>query len=203
VSLLLLLTGEAGKEEAAPSEVNRLRVVERVPMRQYILATTPGGKTYRWGEDEPSADQTFEDLQDSDSVPGGDKELTVSLPRKPHVSYNDMTRGTLIELFGAGLQKVWGGRLQQAPRTSGDKLVIAPAAVGFQAHLSDDESAQCIPIDADMSAWGEPSARRKVEAKAYKINQNAQVQLLSAGDPNGGSVPAVSHSWGSMNTSAA
>jgi hypothetical protein len=172
-------------------------------MRQYILATTPGGKTYRWGEDETGADNVFEDLQDSDSVPGGYKELSCSLPRKPHVGYGDMQPGTKIELFGAGQMKVWEGLLQQAPRTSGDKLLMDPAAVGYQSHLSDDNSAQCIPIDADMSAWGEPSAARRDAAKVAKINQNGQVALLPAGDPKGGSVPAIAHSWAQLNSSVA
>jgi hypothetical protein len=168
-------------------------------MRQYMLVTTPGGKTYRWGEDESSPDRVFEGLQDSDSVPGGCKELSCSLARKPGVDYSDMQGGSKVELFGAGQYKVWEGTLQDAPRASGDRLVMTPAAVGYQSHLSDDESAQCIPIDADMTAWEGPSARRKEQYKAYGLNQNAQVELLPSGDPAGSGAPAISHSWSRIN----
>ncbi|HYJ22621.1 MAG TPA: hypothetical protein VEW07_11445 [Solirubrobacterales bacterium] len=176
-------------------------------MRQYILATTPGGKTYRWGEDEAGPDRVFEDLQDSDSIPGGYKELSCSLARKPGVDYGDMQGGTKIELFSAGQYKVWEGALHDAPRTSGDRLVISPAAVGYQSHLSDDESAQCIPIDADMAAWGEASARRRAEDPVPTDKfTNASVQLLPAGTPSAAepksflASPAISHAWSEISS---
>jgi hypothetical protein len=171
-------------------------------MRQYLLATTPGGRTYRMGEDGPRADQVLEDFTDSDSVPGGFKDLTGSLPRKPGVDYGDMQRGTKIELFGAGQMKVWEGRLERAPKVSGDRLVVAPAAVGYEAHLTDDSSAQEIFIDSDMGAWGEPSTRRRASfATNVKLNQNAQSQLVPAGDPSGATSPSISHNWAQMNNS--
>ncbi len=165
-------------------------------MRQYILATTPGGKTYRWGEDEFSPDRVFEDLQDSDSVPGGCKELNCSLPRKAGVDYADMQGGTQIQLFGAAQYKVWEGTLQDAPRTSGDRLVMSPAAVGYQSYLSDDESAREIFIDADMTAWGAPSTDRLVGVgSSQQTNANAQVSLVPAGDVNSPYGPSVDHKW--------
>jgi len=134
-------------------------------MRLTHLATTPSGKTYRWGEDEPGAENCFEDLTDSDSVPGGDKELNCSLPRKPHIDYADMQRGTTIRQYGAGRDRpLREFRLQDAPKTSGDRLVMNPAALGLQAHLSDDESAQEIFIDADESAWGDSSTQRRADS---------------------------------------
>src|SRR5512146_970826 len=163
-------------------------------MRQHLLATAPSGKTYRWGEDEPLAEQVLDNLSDEDTMPGGDKELTVSLPRKPGVDYGDMVRGTYIELFGAGNYKVWGGRLERAPRTSGDYLTMDPAAVGYQAHLADDESAQEIFIDRDLGGWGEPTTQRKIDLLAaifagrpYALSMNV---LLA---PNGSTLgPAIS-----------
>lgn len=195
------VTSSGSAVEIAYEQPARLRVNERPPMRQYILATTPGGRTYRWGEDESYADRVIEDLSDSDAVPGGHTTLTGSLARKPGVDYGDMKMGTKIEVFGAGQMKVSEYRLERAPRTSGDKLIMEPAANGYQVLLSDNEGARCIPIDADMSAWGEPSAARRVAFPTSKINQNGQVALLPAGDPKGGSVPAISHSWAQMNTS--
>jgi hypothetical protein len=143
--------------------IQRLRTREAMPMRMYLLATTPSGATYRWGEDEPGADNVFGDLVDSDTVPGGYKELECSLPRKPGVDYSDMTMGTMLELFGAGRLKVGEYRLERAPRSSGDTLTMDPAAYGYQNHLSDDESAQEIFLDADLNAWGEPTVARRLQ----------------------------------------
>lgn len=145
----------------------------RLPMRQYMLVTSPGGKTYRWGEDEPGADRVFEDLRDSDAVPGGCKELSCSLPRKPGVDYGDMQRGSKVELFGAGQYKVWEGTLQDAPRSSGDRLVMDPAAVGYQSHLSDDESAQCIPINRDLSELQGPGTARQDAIRSIGFHPEA------------------------------
>jgi hypothetical protein len=190
-------------EPETPVATGTMRVREPVPMRQYLLATTPSHKTYRWGEDERDGERVFEDLTDSDSVPGGCRDLNVSLPRRQDIDYADLEAGTRLELRGVGGRPIWEGELQEAPRTSGDRLVISPAAVGYQNDLSLDESAQCIPIDADMSAWGEPSAAFRVFAEAYAINQNAQVALLPAGDPAGGGVPAISHAWSRINSTGA
>jgi hypothetical protein len=171
--------------------LKRLRVREKPPMRQYLLATAPGGRTYRWGEDEIAPDQAIEDLSDSDGVPGGYKELSGSLARKPSVDYADMQRGTRIELFGAGQMKLGEYRLQQAPQTAGDKIVMDPAAVGYQANLSDDESAREIFRDADLNSWGEASARRRALAAEHFDGSS---ETLPAGDPNGSNAwPALVH----------
>jgi len=180
--------------------LKRLRINEKPPMRQYLLATAPGGRTYRWGEDELLPDKAIEDLSDSDAVPGGYKELSGSLARKPSVDYADMQRGTRIELFGAGQMKLGEYRLQQAPQTAGDKIVMDPAAVGYQAHLADDESARAIPLDADMSGWVEPSTAKKVAYPTNSYNTNAEVSLAPAGDPTTGAVPALVHEWKHLQT---
>jgi hypothetical protein len=184
-------------------EINRVRVNERPPMRQYILATTPGGRTERWSVDAPLAEQRIEDLNDSDSVPGGFKELTGTLPRKPGVDYSDMKMGTKIEVFGAGQLKVGEYRLERAPRSSGDHLVMDPAASGYQVLLTDDEGARGIFIDADMSGFGPPSARRVKEMNGFgHVNQDGQSELLPAGDPKSGEI-SLAHKWATINGTAA
>lgn len=185
---------------------NRMRVVERPPMRQRILATAPNGRVYRWGEDSPIAEQIFEDLSHSDSANGGYKDLTVSLPRLPNVDYSDMQPGTKIELFGAGQRIQWLGRLERAPINTGDRLVIAPAAVGYEAALTDDSSAQEIYIASDLGEWGEASARRRAQEGTKTWQHSGQSQLLPAGTPEDPAnpssysrVPAISHSWSELN----
>lgn len=147
--------------------INPLRTRERPPMRVYLLATAPSGRVYRWGEDEPGADQVFDDLADSDSVPGGYKELSATLPRKPNVDYGDMVMGTHLELFGAGQLQVGEYRLERAPRSSGDMLSMAPGAFGYQGHLADDESAQGVPISRDLADIKGPSTTRQVAVRGF------------------------------------
>ena len=48
----------------------------------------------------------------------------------------------------------WQGRLERAPRVSGDQMAVSPAAVGWQAHLEDDKSAVEIYVDRDLIALG-------------------------------------------------
>ena len=45
---------------------------------------------------------------------------------------------------------------------SGDTLSVSPQAVGHQAHLADDEGAQEIYVDQDLTHWTEPSAQRQI-----------------------------------------
>jgi hypothetical protein len=168
-------------------EINRLRVSERPPMRQYVMATAPNGKTYRFGGDEPNAEQVVEDLEDSSSAPGGNKELTGRLARKPSVDYGDMKMGTKIEVFGAGQRKISEYRLERAPRSSGDYLVMDPAAVGYQTLLTDNEEALEIFVDSDVGSWGDPSAQRRSDSKnaGYPL-----VASTSTGFDDKGEAPA-------------
>lgn len=195
--------GSATGTAIKPEQGNPMRVRELIPMHLHLLATTPSGKTYRWAED-GDGPNVIEDLSDSSSVPGGNKDLTASLARKPGIDYGDMKRGTRIEVYGAGRMKLSEFRLERAPQISGDRLQVTPAASGYEAHLLDDSSAQEIFIDADIGAWGETSARRRAEVTTNKYN-NSQVSVLPAGTPDPANlssflrVPAISHAWSSIN----
>lgn len=148
-----------------------LRVIEKPPMRQYLIATTPGGHVRRWGEDEPDAADVLEELTDSDTAPGGNKDLTAALARKPGTDYSDMQLGTKLEVFGAGQYKVSEYRLERNPRTSGDTLVVDPAASGYQVLLSDKEEAREIFVDAELGAWSDVSTARLLELEFMtKVN---------------------------------
>lgn len=196
-------SGKAAGTATLPEQGNRMRVRENVPMPLHILVTTPSGKTYRWSEDAVGPN-VIEDLADSGSVPGGNKELTATLARKPGIDYGDMKRGSRIQLFGLGRIKLGEYRLERAPQVSGDRLLISPAAAGYESHLLDDPSAQEIFIDAEIGVWGETSARRRAEVTGNKYT-NSQVSILPAGTPDPANlssflrVPAISHSWSSIN----
>jgi hypothetical protein len=162
----------------------RVVVNERPPMRQYMLATVPGGRVHRWGEDELAAANVFEDLVDSDSVRGGDKEIACALPRKPGTDYSDMKVGTRVELFGAGGRLISQCRLERTPRTSGDYLTMDPSAMGYQVRLTDKEEARAIPLDAELGAWTEPSTQRRLNiiAAVWFLSATAGIASNGAGE---------------------
>lgn len=187
----------------------QLQVREHMPMDIMVLVTSPGGKTYDWTESGGQAGQVLEEMSDSGSVPGGNKDWSATLPRKSGIDYSDMKRGSRVEVSGTGQLPLGVYRLTRAPQISGDKISVTPAAQGYEGHLVDDTTAQEIFIDADQTAFGEPSARRRASfAAGNKINQNGQVSLLPAGSPDPvnprsySQVPAISHSWSEINQAA-
>ncbi|HET7588588.1 MAG TPA: fibronectin type III domain-containing protein [Solirubrobacterales bacterium] len=175
-------------------------VREPMPMDVLVLVTTPGGKTFDWTENGRQAGSILEEMTDSGSVPGGNKDWTATLPRKSGIDYSDLKRGSRAELFGAGQMPLGVYFLTRAAQISGDRISVTPAAPGYESRLVDDNTAQEIYIDADMTAWGDTSARRRAEITTNKYT-NAQVQLLPAGSPDPENpssysrVPAISHSW--------
>ncbi len=186
---------------------NQLRIREAMPMDVLVLVTTPGGKTFDWSENGHDAGSLLEDMADSGSVPGGNKDWSAMLPRKLGIDYSDMKRGSKVELFGAGQMPLSVYRLTRAPQVSGDKLSVTPAAQGYEGHLVDDNTAQEIFIDADQTAFGEPSARRRASFPAGdKVNQGGSVSLVPAGSPDPANpadhshVPAISHSWSEISS---
>lgn len=191
---------------ATKGERNTVRPRQTVPMRQTLICRAPSGKVYRWAE-YANAGRIFTDLSDSGAVPGGDRDMTVTLPRKDGVDYGDMIRGSIVEIFGAGNQLLGTYRLERAPIVSGDYISIAPAASGIEADLTRNSAAQEIFIDADIGGFGTASAKRRA-AQTHRFD-NATIQVVPAGtpDPENPTVysdsPALVHSWASYNNTGA
>lgn len=180
MSLLLLLRNGSSEPPPEPEVLtpNRTRVVERPPMRQSLIATSPNGAVRRWAEDEPDAANVLEEMTDSGTAPGGDKSLTAKLPRRPGVDYSDMSMGTRLQVLGAGGQTLSEYRLERAPRTSGDYLVMDPAASGYQVLLSDKEEAREIFIDAELGAWGDAPIERRKQLVEQKVDLAASQSIM-------------------------
>lgn len=162
-----------------------VHVREKPPLRQTIVATTPSGKHYRWAEDEPRAENVFGDLRYSDSMPGGYERMSCSLPRKEGMASADLDRLTTINIYGAGGERDGEYRLEEAPRGSGDRVVISPEAVGWVAALDDDKSAREIYVGRDLSRWGEPSTQRKLNLIAAGVDA-ASGSFSVTPDPSSG-----------------
>lgn len=140
-----------------------LRVRELPPLRLHILAHTPNGKVFRWGEDERRAENNFSGLSFSTVCPGGFETAECSLPRKTRVNYQDLTRLSTLTVKGAGGQVAGEYRLEKTPRSSGlGERSIKPQAVGWQAHLDDDKEAAEVYVDRDLNNWGGMSRARQV-----------------------------------------
>jgi hypothetical protein len=136
-------------------------VRERPPLRESNELVTPSGKRYRWSSDEPNAENRPRDERWSDIIPGGFETADATLPRKPEIDYSDLERLTRWTRYDASGGVIWQGRLERAPRVSGDQVAISPSAVGYQAHLEDDKSVRMIFRDIDLSAWGSANTARK------------------------------------------
>jgi hypothetical protein len=138
-------------------------VRETPPLRETTEIVTPSGTRYRWASDEYRAADIPTGDRWSDTMPGGYETHDVTLPRKPGIDYSDLERLSTITRHSASGEIIWQGRLERAPRVSGDQVAISPSAVGWQAHLEDDKSARMIYIDQSLTNWSEPSAQRRID----------------------------------------
>lgn len=137
-------------------------VRELPPLRLSVLSTAPSGQTNRWAWDEPKPDNTPSGIHFSSSQPGGFADFDCTLPRQSQKRYSDLDRLSNICVMGVGGQIAWEGRLEKIPRQSGDQVGVNPQAVGWQAHLDDDNSAKEIYIDRDLTHWQGGSRQRKI-----------------------------------------
>jgi hypothetical protein len=145
-----------------PEDVVVAHVRDRPPLRESTEIVTPSGKRYRWASDEPQAENVPRDERWSDIMPGGFETLDQTLPRKPSIDYSDLERLSRVTRYDASGNVIWQGRLERAPRVSGEQMAISPSAVGYQAHLEDDKSVCVVFVDRDGSGWQDPGRARLV-----------------------------------------
>lgn len=152
-----------------------LLVRERAPLRLHANLTAPNGHVYRWAADEPQGSNVFSGLTFSGTMPGGDESCSCVLPRKAWEDYSDLIPFSRMTISGPGEQIVWQGRLETTPRVSGDQMSVAPGAVGYQALLSDFETARMVYVNIDMTTWGGASVQRQLNllAAAYDLESGS------------------------------
>lgn len=142
-----------------------------IPLRLAIDIQSPDGTIHnRWGLDEPNPSDVPSALTFSTTMPGGFEQLDCTLPRQPSAAYVDLEEFSTITVYGVGGETAWQGRLETTPRTSGDRIAITPGAVGWQAHLDDDNSAQEIYVDQSLQNWTEPSRTRQLAMTVAGVN---------------------------------
>lgn len=161
-----------------------LQVRERPPLRLSVNVTPDAASPARWGMDEPDPQNAPSGLTFSSTMPGGFEQLQATLARKPSVDYTDLEEFETVTVSGAGGRVAWQGRLETTPRTSGNQISISPGAVGWQAALSDDGSAQMIYVDRDLSKWGAPSTQRQINvAPSFNASSGQATPDPSSGAP--------------------
>jgi hypothetical protein len=158
---------------------------ELPPLRQSTILETPSGKRYRWAEDEPHPANVSFGERCSDTMPGGFETKDTTLARDPGVDYSDLERLSTVTDYDASGNIIWQGRLERAPRSSGDQIAITPSAAGWQAHLEDDQSATAVVIERGHGPWKGMARQRQVNlAGAYKpVTDGHQVPDASTGEP--------------------
>lgn len=147
--------------------------------RLAVALRTADGTTYRWGADEPDAEDVPRGIQITTSDPGGFKDATVSLPRRIDVDFPDLTLFDDWRIYGPGAgETAFEGRTEQTPRSHGDDFAIQAQAVGWAAHLRDDPTFREIYVDREVSRWGEMSAARRLTLGiAYHVRAAPQVRF--------------------------
>jgi hypothetical protein len=155
--------GSRGALELYESVTSRAPVVrEFISDKLAIRTDSPSGFSARWAEDESAPINILADIECSDEIPGGYKELSGSLARDPLIDYRDLEAYGDVRLYGAGGEAIWEGSLDKGPTVSGEQVSISPSALGYQYILDDDHAVQVGFIDCDLSKWGEPTTRRKL-----------------------------------------
>ena len=135
-----------------------IAVRELPPTRLSINISPNAGDVVRWAADERRAENIPSGLSFTSSAPGGFESCSLTLPRRPRLSYPDLERLSTVTVSGAGGEIAWEGRVENVPQTSGDTSGVSPEIVGWQAHLSDDKSVTALYVDRDLGNWIQKSS---------------------------------------------
>lgn len=170
-----------------------VNVRERPPLALAYSIKTPGGRYSRWGQDERDPANVPTTERFSDTMPGGFENLDLDLPRKSGQSYQDLDPLSTVRVEGAGGECAWEGRLERTPRKSGSELAVSPGFVGWQAHLSDDNTAQEVYIDRDLGNWGDPSIQRRASMMGgnFTLSGSSSVGAQDSSSATAG----IEHRW--------
>jgi hypothetical protein len=167
-----------GEAPAPPEEVTHLppsrgyvvSLRQRAPLRLMVDVAVGQGtsiKHVRWGNDDPNPEMVPSGLQFSTTMPGGFERMSCTLERRSGLDYSDTSQmAEMLTVYGVGGQVAWQGRLDKTPNSGGYEEQQQPEAVGWQAHLEDDNSAREIYIDQDLSRWEQPTLQRKLDLVA-------------------------------------
>lgn len=160
------------------------RVRESAPLRLSIDVEAPTGRHHRWAPDTANAYEAPSSISFSTTIPGGFEQMNVTLKRRPGEDYGDLNSFSNVRVLGAGAELAWEGRIEGAPRSSGEDMNVVPNAVGWQAALEDDQTAVMPYVDRDLSHWGDATSARKLAL--YDVFSGLLYNVFSPGSTDAG-----------------
>jgi hypothetical protein len=164
-----------------------------LPLRLSMNIETPDGYETRWSSAETNPLKTHQGLTFTTTMPGGFEHLDVTLVRDPRRAYVDLKEFERVTIRSVGGDIVWQGRLETIPSASGSQVAITPGATGYQAALTDDNSARELYVEANLASWIGPSLNRQTIAlqpgAIFDLEGGSVVG--NPGDPVNPGIPAM------------
>lgn len=152
------------------------------------IRSSSTGAVTQWSAEQDDAGHRPASLSFSSSMPGGFKDLSLTLRRDIRRDYPDLRQGDDVRVLGPGGEVAWEGYVFQLPRSTGeDGGSVQVSCVGYQTLLSNDESFREIYVDQDLRGWGAVPFERRVELGAARAL--AAGSVVPGGD---GLTPALS-----------
>jgi hypothetical protein len=133
------------------------------PGRLAVSVTHADGSVTRWGFDENDAGDVPGDLTFTTNMPGGFASMSCSLLREIQPRADESLFDS-VKVYGPGSKTVWEGRIAQMPRQGGRSATVNPGAIGWSAHLEDDQSFVEVYVDRDPNSWSAAPIARKLVA---------------------------------------
>jgi hypothetical protein len=143
----------------------QIHVRERAPLRLTMNIFSPDTPTFaaRWAADDPNPINNPSSITFSTVMPGGHEQGSCVLERDPSRNYPDTEEFSKVQVLGVGGAIASEGRLESLPSTGGDSAQLTPTWTGYQALLSDDNSAREVFVDRSITSWEGPSLARQVQ----------------------------------------
>lgn len=145
-----------------------MHVNERLPLSLRYRVMPPRTAETRWANDAAAGDVP-DGTTLSSTMPGGHEGAGTRLARETERAWPDLVPFSDVIVEGVDGTVAWHGRFQRDDRESGSDSSISPTLVGWQAHLSDDTSAQMMPVDRDLNSWKAASDVRKAAATSTEF----------------------------------
>jgi hypothetical protein len=159
-----------------------IHVTEKPPLRHSVIVETPGGNRYRWARDEKESENIISGLTYGSVAPGGYESCGCQLVRDVDLDYPDLATFSDIKVIDGTGTSVWEGRLEDAPKSSGNVLSVTPNALGWQAHMQDDNSVVYVYITRNLGDFGEASTARRIFIQADGKQMNGDFAVSSPTD---------------------
>ncbi len=136
--------------------------MHRASARLAVTITHSDGQVTRWGADEADPADIPAGITFGTSIPGGFKTASLTLPRRIDRDYPDLNLYDDVKIYAPGGRTVWDGRVAQLPLQHDTSYSVTVGCVGWQAHLTDDQSFREIYVDRDLSRWTGPGVTNQL-----------------------------------------